>query len=291
MIVHKFLLLAATLLVSTAGFAEDAARIEAFRQQLHKDLPLIYEMDPAGRHDYLQRSLDGLSREARRDFKAALGQFRLESGITNESVGASKPVSRAEKAAMVAGTNNTAAIRAAAGTITYDTGTGIGVGGIASNMVGNRFDSALNPAGTMCCFPVMTSGSITMITFDMVATFFSSAVWSLYSNVMGATAMQVTSMGRGVMTGLNTLSVMSPTTANAYMNTTFLAGIFQFMPASTGLDLDSGTTGGQGFHAISIADGTTGTGLVTIMSRNAIFRITSPNALTPVELLEFTVDE
>lgn len=186
--------------------------------------------------------------------------------------------------------NNPKNLNRTAGTnITYDTGTGIGSAGIASQMVGNRFDSALNTAGTMCCFPVETSGSITMITFDMAATFFSSAVWSLYSNVMGTTAMQVTSMGRGVMTGLNTLPVMTPTSANAYMNGAFLAGIFQFMPASTALQVDSMSTGGQGFHAISLNDGTTGTMLTSIMSRNAIFRV-SGNVSTPVELINFKIE-
>ncbi len=184
--------------------------------------------------------------------------------------------------------------------ITYDTGTVAGTAGMASQMLGNRFDSALNPPGTMCCFPVETTGSITMITFDMVNTFFSSAVWSLYSDVMGTTAMRVTSMGRGVMTGLQTLSVMSPTTANAYMNGTFLAGIFQFMPASTGLAVDTGTnmgaaTVGQGFHAININDGTTGTALTNVTTGgggglNAIFRV-SGNVSTPVELMAFEIEE
>ena len=182
----------------------------------------------------------------------------------------------------------------AAGNITYDTGTVSGTAGLASQMLGNRFDSALNPPGTMCCFPVASSGSITMITFDMVNTFFNSAVWSLYSNVSGATAMQVTSMGRGVTMGLNTLSVMSTTTSNAYMNGAYLAGIFQFMPASTGLAVDTGTTGAQGFHAININDGTTGTALTTVTTGgggglNAFFRITTPNGLTPVELMNFEI--
>jgi hypothetical protein len=181
------------------------------------------------------------------------------------------------------------------GNITYDTGTASGTAGIASQMLGNRFDTALNPPGTMCCFPVETTGSVTMITFDMVNTFFSSAVWSLYSNVMGTTAMRITSMGTGVMTGLNTLSVMSPTTANAYSNGPFLAGIFQFMPASTGLAVDTGTIGTQGFHAVSINDGTTGSMLTTVNTGgggglNAIFRVTG-DAPTPVELMDFKIEE
>lgn len=101
--------------------------------------------------------------------------------------------------------------------------------------------------------------------------------------------MRVTDMGIGVMTGLNTVSVMSPTTANNYMNGAFLAGIFQFMPASTGVDVDSGTLGGQGFHAVSINDAATGTMLTAIASRNAIFRV-SGNVSTPVELINFKIE-
>ncbi len=176
--------------------------------------------------------------------------------------------------------------------ITYDTGTVSGTAGMASQVLGNRFDSALNPPGTMCCFPVATTGSSTLITFDMVNTFFSSAIWSLYSNVMGATAMRVTSAGvpGGVMGGLNTATV-----ANSYMNGAFLAGIFQFMPASTGLAVDTGSLSGQGFHAISINDGTTGTMLTNVTTGgggglNAIFRV-SGNVATPVELMDFEIEE
>ncbi len=188
-----------------------------------------------------------------------------------------------------------AGVRLPGSNITYDTGTVFGGAGVASQMLGNRFDSALNPAGTSCCFPVETSGSITMITFDMVATFFGSAVWSLYSDIMGNTAVQVTSMARpGIMTGLNTLSVMSPTTANAYMNGTFLAGIWQFSPAMTGLAIDTGSTGGQGFHGISLNDGAVGTGLTTVttggMGVNAVFRV-SGDVATPVELMSFEIED
>ncbi len=181
-----------------------------------------------------------------------------------------------------------------AGTIQYDTGTVFGTAGVASQMIGNRFDSAVNTVGTSCCFTVGSSGTITMITFHMVNTWFGSVVWSLFSDISGTMAMRVTSIGRsGVMTGLNTLSVMTPTTANAYMNTTFLAGIWQFDPSMTGLAVDTGTTGGQGFHAISLNDGGVGTGLTTVttggMGLNAIFRVTGQN-LVPVELMKFEAE-
>jgi len=252
--------------------------------KLEGDRELIYAMSREERHGYISALLQAPTREERRAAKKALEQVRGEWDITDQG---DKPErrspTRGETAALVGGTS-----------IAYDTGTVSGTAGLASQMIGNRFDSALNPAGTACCFPVETTGSITMITFDMVNTFFSSAVISIYSNIMGTTAAQVTSMGRGIMTGLNTLSVNSPTTANAYMNGTFLAGVFQFMPASTGLGVDTGTVGGQGFHAISINDGTTGTMLTTVTTGgggglNAVFRVQGDVA-TPVELMGFTIE-
>ena len=185
---------------------------------------------------------------------------------------------------------------AAFGTIQYDSGTVTGTGGMASQMLGNRFDTALNTAGTACCFPVPTTGSVTMITFDMQITFFGSVVFSLYSNIAGTMAAQVTSMARpGVATGLNTLSVMTPTTANAYMNGAFLAGIWQFNPTMTALGIDTGTNASQGFHGISLNDGAAGSMLTTVttgggMGINAVFRV-SGNVVTPVELMSFTIED
>ncbi|MEL6545672.1 MAG: hypothetical protein AAFQ82_13655, partial [Myxococcota bacterium] len=166
-----------------------------------------------------------------------------------------------------------------------------GGGGTASQMLGNRFDTALNSAGTALA-PIEESGSITMVTFNMINTFFGSAVWSLYTNQQGTMAVQVTSMARpGVMTGLNTLAVSAPTTANAYMSGTFLAGIWQFDPSMTGLALDTGTTAGQGFHGISLNDGANASMITDVstagMGVNAIFRVSGNVA--PVELMSFTV--
>lgn len=262
-----------------AASGTDLAK-ERYYVQLKADQERIYGMSREERSQYLADYFGGTERGAdRRAAKAALEQIRKEWDITEHPKPQQVDNRRGQKALRVAGTN-----------ITYDTGTVAGTAGIASQMVGNRFDSALNGPGTMCCFPVETSGSITQITFDMVVTFFGSAVFSLYSNVSGTMAAQVTSMARpGIMTGLNTLAVMAPTTANTYMNGTFLAGIWQFDPTMTGLAVDTGTTGGQGFHAISLNDGAVGTALATIMSRNAIFRV-SGNVATPVELMDFTIE-
>jgi len=97
--------------------------------------------------------------------------------------------------------------RIAGNSITYDTGTVTGTTGQSGRMLGSRFDSALNPAGTMCCFPVESSSSVTMITFDMVNTFFNSGIFSMYSNISGTTAMRLTAMSYTITMGLNTLSI------------------------------------------------------------------------------------
>jgi len=140
-------------------------------------------------------------------------------------------------------------------------------------------------------------GSVTMITFNMANTFSNAAFFSIYSNIMGTTAVQVTSIMRtGLVAGLNTLSVMSPTTANNYMNGSFLAGIYQGVTdTATGtlLGVDTGTVNGQGFHAISLNDGDSGSMLTTVTNGggglNAVFRV-SGNVSTPVELINFTIE-
>ena len=107
---------------------------------------------------------------------------------------------------------------------------------------------------------------------------------------------QVTSKARpGIATGLNTLNVASPGTVNTYQNGTFFAGIWQFDPTMTGLGVDTGTTGGQGFHGVSFNDGAMGTGITTITTGgggglNAVFRV-SGNVATPVELMSFEIEE
>ena len=267
--------------------AEFVALRDGFKAQLEADRERLYGFTRQQRNEYMGRFFGDPSRDRRRAFKAALEQFRTEwdfSNVADEPGAATADPNSGRAAAKVAGTN-----------ITYDTGNVVVANiGVASQMVGNRFDSALNVPGTACCFPVETSGTITMITFDMVNTFFGSAVWSLYSNIVGTMAVQVTSMARpGIMTGLNTLAVASPTTVNAYANGTFLAGIWQFSPTMTALAFDTATVGGQGHHAISLNDGAAGSMLATVtnggMNLNAIFRV-SGNVAPPVELMDFTLE-
>ncbi len=181
--------------------------------------------------------------------------------------------------------------------ITYDTGVVSGTFNRPGQTVGNRFDSALHTNGVDCCFPVESSGSITRITFHMVNTFSNSAVWTLYSNIMGNSAVLVTDASRMVTPGLNTLSVMSPTTVNAYMGGSFLAGIWHLTAMSTAVGIDDASTGSQGFHAIVIDDTTGGMGInmapiLTAMGagRNVIFRV-SGNVATPVELMHFEIED
>ena len=261
------------------------AEVTAVQQEVLDNYMAMKDMSIQQRKDYRGQIFANKTRQQTKAYNKAFKQIRA---MLPEYLGVTNQLDKA-RLGKKPETENKTVVRAPGTNITYDTGTVIGGAGVDSQMLGNRFDSALNSAGTMCCFPVESSGSVTMITFNMANTFFSSAVFSLYSNVMGATAMQVTSMGLGVMTGLNTLSIMSPTTNNAYMNGTFLAGMFQFMSASTALGVDSGTVGGQGFHAININDGTTGTALATVASLNAVFRV-SGNVSTPVELINFTIE-
>ncbi|MEM8932732.1 MAG: hypothetical protein AAGE94_16225 [Acidobacteriota bacterium] len=281
------ILAAGVLVLTPAVFAQQPAQQpsmeqlqETYRTQLEADRDDLYAMSRQERHQYISQFLQNPDRQVRRAFKLALEQVRSEWDIRDD--GAGEPVvvepSEAEVATRVAFTN-----------ITYDTGTPLpGQVGAPSQMVGNRFDTANGN-------PVEMTGTITMITFNMVNTFFGSVVWSLYTDVMGSTAMQVTSMARpGVMPGFNTLAVMSPTTMNAYANGTFLAGIWQFDPTMTGLANDTGTTGGQGHHGISLNDGAVGTMLTTVttggMGVNAVFRV-SGNVATPVELMDFTIEK
>lgn len=265
--------------------AQEQTLEESLRRQLETDRAKIYAMSAEERQQYVSQYFQSPDREVRRAFKKALEQVRGEWNIPQVDDGPAPEVQRADRAE--------AAAKVAGSSIQYDTGTVFGSAGVASQMLGNRFDNALNTAGTAIS-PVEATGSITMITFEMINTFFGSVVWSLYSNVMGTSAMQITSMARpGIMTGLNTLSVMASSTDNAYMNGTFLAGIWQFDPTMTALAVDTGSTGGQGFHGISLNDGATGTMLNTVtaggMGVNAIFRVQG-NVATPVELLEFTID-
>ena len=280
-------------IIAIATFSQFSyAEINTIQQEVLDNYMAMKNMSSQERKVFRSNIFKDKSREQTKAYTQAFKQVR---GMLPDYLGVTNATDPAKIGKSTSPPNKKSLSKRVPGSvITYDTGTLHGTAGVASQMLGNRFDSALNPAGTMCCFPVEASGSITMVTFDMVNTFFSSAVFSLYSNIMGTTAVRLTSTGNAVMTGLNTLSFGSGTMANAYMNGAFLAGIFQFMPASTGLGVDTGSTGGQGFHAISLNDGTIGTALTTVTTGggaglNAIFRVRGSVA-TPVELINFTIE-
>ncbi|MEM8963702.1 MAG: hypothetical protein AAGD38_19625, partial [Acidobacteriota bacterium] len=276
--VLAFLVGALLIVPSLYGDNGDLATLqETFRQQLEADRERLYEMSREERHAYISEHLGSDSPEERFAFKRALEVFRSESDLSSLNQ-EQRPVVNDRPGALAA--------RAAGTNITYDTGVNaVGPGGADSFMVGNRFDTGLG-------FPVEDTGTITMITFNIVNTFNDVAIWSLYSNIMGTTANRVTTMSRAVAPGFNTLSVASPTTMNVYMNETFLAGIWQLDPASSGLALDTATVAGQGFHGISINDNTPMGGPggfsyndnLTVMGAqvNVVFRV-SGNVVLPVE--------
>ncbi|MEM1179392.1 MAG: hypothetical protein AAGM22_13665 [Acidobacteriota bacterium] len=268
-------------------FAQPADSDGAYPEAVESALRAVYEQRPSA------EDMAAMSRDERR---AAMGAWKAAMEAEAARLGLDRsgpkvrplatPRSVEEREIQIPGTN-----------ITYDTGNVFGTAGIASQALGNQFDTARSPANA-CCFPVETTGSITMITFDMVNTFFGSIVFSLYSDVVGTGAVQVTSMGRpGVTPGLNTLTVSPANTANTYMNGSFIAGVWQFDPTMTAIAVDTGSTGGQGFHAVSLNDNAmnmTGSMFAPVqttggMGLNVIFRA-SGNIATPVELMEFTIE-
>ncbi len=169
--------------------------------------------------------------------------------------------------------------------ITYDNGlpTGTFVGQ-SSFMLGNLFNTDEGQA-------VEPSGSVTMVTFDMQAVGGGNVFLSMYSNIMGASANQVTSMGTPAVPGLNTITLP---TALSYSNGAFLAGIWQFTAGSDTLAASTGSINGQGFHGVSINDGGVGMSYNSMatsggMGVNAIFRVQG-DVTTPVELMNFDIE-
>lgn len=181
-------------------------------------------------------------------------------------------------------------------TIQYDSGivTGFHTAVASSRAVGNRFDSAIGDSGTMCCFPVENSGTITMVTFHKLRTSNMEAIFSLYSNIMGTTANKVTSMTFPAAVGLNTVTLGTMTNGQ-YQNGTFIAAFFQFNTMFTRVGADTNTNGGQGFKGLTLNDntvmggGNTGTAIMNVPNLNFVIRV-GGNVATPVELMNFKVE-
>ncbi|MCP5113988.1 MAG: hypothetical protein GY953_24405 [bacterium] len=166
------------------------------------------------------------------------------------------------------------------GAIVYDSGA-LGVCCQSSFCVGNQFDSAINPLGGGGIEPVEMSGSVTMVTFDMIGVGGTAAFLSFFDQVAGTTANGVSSFSTPVVTGFNQKDVNVP-----YAGTSFLAGVWQFGGDSPAVA--TGTVGWQGHHGMSIND-ISATGFTRPGTYNAVFRVTG-DVLTPVELLNFDVE-
>ena len=231
-------------------------------------------------------ALRAMSKEERRAavlaHRAEQEAMARELGIEQEPAGYKRlpePIPVAKRQTRVPGTS-----------IQYDSGVVTGFITLADSgrSAVNRFDNALNANGTAIS-PVQASGSLTMITFNMLQTFVNSAYWSLYSDIMGTTANFLTDVGVPVNTGLNTINIGDfGTTQSTYMGSSFLAGVFQFNTMYTRVAVDSNSTAGQGFHAYSIND-VVGTLLNSLGSNNFVVRV-SGNVASPVELMNFEIE-
>ncbi len=171
--------------------------------------------------------------------------------------------------------------------IQYDTGVITGTITAASNAIGNRFDTALNPTG-MCCVPVETSGTITMATFNMQSVAGTGVFFTVFSNISGTMANVVASpLQTGIAPGLNTIAVGA--TTGVYANGSFLATVWQSSGGTDNIGLDTNENSGQGFHGIFLND-IVGTALADIVPpANAIMRVRG-DVTTPVELMSFSLE-
>jgi len=207
--------------------------------------------------------------------------------------------SRSNNVTRVDGVSFGPAVPKAFGTIQYDTGIPMAFPTVPFRSFGNQFNTALNPAGTAIA-PVQVSGSVTHLVWGMWGPA-TATVWTffieLYGPVSGTSAPFLASWNLGVSAGTAPVLVgwtlMTPVN---YTGPSFLAAFYNGNGATTPpLDgpaplFDAGTTGGQGYHGMGINWGPgTGTGFVPMPTLNAIMWPTG-NVLTPVELMNFTVE-
>lgn len=254
------------------GFSQTPTTLENWREGLATKSPLE------------------MNKEELRAYKDAVEKRAAELGFVQQGPKYT-PLTQAEKAALAPIPK-----RIPGTTIQYDSGvvTGFHTAIASGRALVNRFDTAIGDSGTMCCFPVENSGTITMITFHMLRTSSNNVTFSLYSNIMGTTAKNVTSKIIPAAVGLNT-HTLGTMTMGQYANGPFLAGLFQFNTMFTRIGVDTNTNGGQGHHLASINDNTTmgarGTGvdLRDVGGLNLVFRI-GGNVATPVELMNFEIE-
>jgi hypothetical protein len=222
-------------------------------------------------------AVEGMSKTERmayqKQYKAAMEEAARKAGVVPSQAPARKSSGRtAPKSTLVPGT-----------AISYHSGTLSPAPG-SSVSVGNRFNTALTGMGGLG--PAEMSGSITMMTIDMDRVGASAAFISVYDQLAGTTANQVTSMSTPMVTGLNTITL--PTAIN-YVGSSFLAGVWNFSSADDLINVATGTVGGQGFHGMSINDANPGTAFNAFASTNGAFAVQGDVA-TPVELMSFSID-
>lgn len=191
----------------------------------------------------------------------------------------------------------------AAGTITYDSTTITGVSTSFFSSYGNRFDSALNVAGTAVS-PVMLSGSVTHATWGVISSAGATTwgpMWiTLYDqlNTGAGTANVVSSSGFSVGGGPYTAPLLVNAAVGpwSYTGPTFLMGGLDYntnatTPNGVAIAIDANMTlSGQGWHGFSMVWGPgTGTGYASLGPANVIMRA-SGNVIVPVELMNFTIE-
>ncbi len=268
---HLFKSTIALTLISSCVFAQKGA-LTSIEQKVVSDQQLMVNMTAQERRDYRKVIWNNSDKQAQQAYNRAYKNLMEAGVIGNLPKVAGEETVKKTKAQRIPGTS-----------ITYHSGT-LSPATVNSVAVGNRFNSALNPAGTAVA-PLEASGSITMATFNMAAAD-ANVFISFYDQISGTMANRITSFATPGVTGDNTLTFA---TALNYVGGEFLGGIWNFTGGNDTVNVATGTVGGQGFHGISINDSDPGTDLVEFTMTNGAFGV-SGDVTTPVELMNFEID-
>lgn len=274
------LLIAGSLACFGSAMAQETFDPELL-QQVETDHMAMIQMTNEQRRAYWDTNVNNLERSERLAYQRAYKSLIPNLPRLPRDPSSTATTSAGQSAVRVPGTN-----------ITYDDGVSTGVSVPTTSVsVGNMFNSGFD--GT-AIEPVETSGSITMVTVNMLGVGGGAAFFSVFSNIMGTAASLVSSMTIPVTTGLNTVTL---TAALNYTNGPFLAGMWNFTAASDSVAVGSGSVNGQGFHGISIND-ITGTGFNSALTSagmgvNALVRVSGDvlQDTVPVELMDFTIED
>ena len=278
---NKLILLITGLLACFGSVMAQETFDPALLQKVESDHLAMLEMSNEERRAYWEANVNNLERSERLTYQRAYKALVPNLPRLPSDASAIAKVSASQPAIRVPGTN-----------ITYDDGISTGVTVPQSSVsVGNLFNSGFDGTGIE---PVETSGSITMVTVNMLGVGGGAAFFSVFSNIMGTTANVVSSMTIPVTAGLNTVTLG---TAVNYSNGAFLAGMWNFTAASDSVAVGAGTVNGQGFHGISIND-IAGTGYNSALTSagmgvNALIRVSGDvlQNTVPVELMDFTIED